>query len=321
MIVRDEARWLPISLATAQPFVDEIIIVDTGSTDDSVKIAESFGAIILHQPWDHHFSKAKNLALEKASKEWILVLDADEVILPEDFKKLKLLMGTGKADAYKLELRNYVKALEPGSVPCIASEATMGATAYRPIKLARLFKNKGYRYQHRVHEMIEPSVEASKGKLEDANIPVHHYGILTTTNLKHKQRYYAWLVFKQVQEDPKNVRSLFLAGQFKHDQRKLDEAFFYFKKITDIDPKYKNVWFMIAGVLLEMRKTDDAIIAYEQSITNNPDSPNAPQAINNLAVLYANAGRKQDAKTLLVVAMKKFPNDQNIKKNAERFLQ
>lgn len=319
MIVRDEAKWLPISLAGAQPFVDELVIVDTGSTDTSKEIAASFGATVFEQPWHDHFSDPKNLAISKATKDWILVLDADEVILPEDFKKLRALIDTTKADAFKLELRNYVKNAEPGTVACTPSQSTMNATAYRPIHLARLFRNKGYRYQYRVHEMIEPSIEAAKGKITATDIPIHHYGILVSTNLKHKMRYYAWLVFKQVHEDPNNARALYLAGQFRYEQRKLDDALEYFKKAAAIDPKYKNIWFSIGTLLLEMKKPTEAIPAYEQSVIHSPDSPNAPQAINNLAVLYANAGKRDDAKKLLAVAMKRFPNDTNIKKNAERF--
>lgn len=319
MIVRNEATWLPISLASAQPFIDELIVVDTGSTDTSKDIAKQFGATVLEQPWHDHFADPKNLALSSATKDWILVLDADEVILPEDFKKLRTLIDTAKADAFKLELRNYVKHAEPGTVSCAPSQATMNATVYRPTHLARLFRNKGYRYQYRVHEMIEPSIESAKGTIQPTNIPIHHYGILVSTNLKHKMRYYAWLVFKQVAEEPNNPRALYLAGQFRYEQRKLDDALAYFKKAASIDPKYKNIWFTIGTLLLEMKRVNEAIPAYEQSVIHNPDSGNAPQAINNLAVLYANAGKKDDAKKLLAVAVKRFPNDLNIKKNAERF--
>ncbi len=320
MIVKNEERWLEETLASVKPFVDEVIIVDTGSTDNSLEIAKGFDAKLVQVPWEHDFAKAKNVALENATKDWILVLDADERILPEDFEKLLKLIETTQADAFKLELRNYVKEAAPGCIACPPSGITLNSPAYRPIHLARLFRNnKAFRYAYRVHEMIEPSIEAAKGKILDAAIPVHHYGILFATNLKHKMRYYAWLVFKELEEHPNNVRALFLAGQFVQERGELVRALEYFTKASKIDPKYKNVWFSIANVFLEQRKNEQAMHAYEQSLIHNPDSPNAPQAVNNLAVLYANAGRNDDSRKILSAGLKRFPTNQVLKKNAERF--
>ncbi|HSU72501.1 MAG TPA: glycosyltransferase [Candidatus Binatia bacterium] len=320
MIVKNEEKWLPQCLEAAKPFVDEIIIVDTGSADTSIDIAKSFGATVIELPWDHDFATAKNAALEKATKDWILVLDADEKMTADDFKKLKYTIETAKADAFKLELRNYVQQAGLGCVSCIPSELTMRAHAYRPIRMVRLFRNrKEYRFENRVHELIEHRIEAAEGVIADANIPVHHYGILFA-NVKHKTRYYAWLTFKQLADDPENVRALYLAGQFMQEQNKIGKALEYYGKVVQLEPAYKNVWFTIANVLLSQKRVEDAIKAYEQSIVHNASSPNAPQAINNLAVLYANAGRKQDAKKLMELAVKRFPQDEAIRKNAERVL-
>lgn len=320
MIVRNEEKWLPQCLEAAKPFVDELIVVDTGSSDRTIDIAKGFGAIVIQVLWEHDFSKAKNAALDRATKDWILVLDADERILADDFKNLRALIDTAKADAFRLELRNYVPKASIGCVSCTPSEMTMQSRAYRPIRLVRLFRNrKDFRYEHRVHEMIDHRIEAAQGIIVDAGMPIHHYGILQATNLKHKMRYYAWLVMKELEEHPDNVRALFMAGQFHHEQGKLDQALGYFAKAAKLNPAYKNVWFTIAGIHVEQRAFELAMHAYEQSLLNNPDSPNAPMAINNLAVLYGNANRHDDARKLLEIALKKFPNDQNIRKNAERF--
>ncbi|MBI4145346.1 glycosyltransferase [Candidatus Woesearchaeota archaeon] len=320
MIVRNEEKWLSQCLDAAKPFVDEIIVVDTGSSDSTMDIARRFGATVVETPWEHDFSKAKNVALENATKDWILVLDADERVAAEDFKRLRTLMDASGVDAFRLELRNYVPKAGIGCVSCVPSDMTMQSRAYRPIKLVRLFRNmKGFRYEHRVHEMIENSIETAHGTISDGSIPIHHYGILHATNLRHKMRYYAWLVMKELEEHPDNVRALFMAGQFHHEQGKLDKALDHFMKAAKLSPPYKNVWFSIAGIHLEQHSFESAMHAYEQSLLNNPDSPNAPMAVNNLAVLYGNAGRHDDARKLLEIAVKKFPNDAAIRKNAERF--
>lgn len=85
-IVRNEAAKLERSLASLEGAVDEIIVVDTGSSDDTVKIAEAHGAQVFHFPWQDDFSAARNVSLSKATGDWILVVDADEYF-PEGMAK------------------------------------------------------------------------------------------------------------------------------------------------------------------------------------------------------------------------------------------
>ena len=82
MIVRDEESRLPACLESIRPAVDEIVIVDTGSTDRTVEIARSFGARVEVHPWQGDFSQARNIALELACGTWILYIDADERLRP-----------------------------------------------------------------------------------------------------------------------------------------------------------------------------------------------------------------------------------------------
>src|ERR1035437_8094177 len=78
MIVKNEARCLARCLRSVQAIVDEIVIVDTGSTDDTLQIARDFHARIFHFSWVDDFSAARNQALAKATGDWVLVFDADE---------------------------------------------------------------------------------------------------------------------------------------------------------------------------------------------------------------------------------------------------
>lgn len=82
MIVKNEAHRLQNCLDSVKPVVDEIVIVDTGSTDQTVKIAKQATPKVYHFHWCDDFAQARNYSLSKASGEWILVLDADEVLLP-----------------------------------------------------------------------------------------------------------------------------------------------------------------------------------------------------------------------------------------------
>ena len=92
MIVKDEGKFLEGCLESVKNFVDEIVIVDTGSTDNTIQIAEKFGAKVVKHNWDNSFSEARNVSLKHATKDWILVLDADERISEKDLAKIKELI-------------------------------------------------------------------------------------------------------------------------------------------------------------------------------------------------------------------------------------
>ncbi len=80
MIVKDEEKLLPNALASVKPWVDEIVVVDTGSVDRTVEIAFSFGAKVYHHPWEYDFAKHRNQSISYCTKDWVLILDADEEI-------------------------------------------------------------------------------------------------------------------------------------------------------------------------------------------------------------------------------------------------
>ncbi|MFN3533586.1 MAG: glycosyltransferase family 2 protein, partial [Candidatus Brocadia sp.] len=98
MIVKNEEKFLPQCLQSIKDAVDEVIIVDTGSTDKTVEIAKSFGARVYHHPWKNSFSEARNHSLSYATGDWILQIDADEALEQTDIPLLHKLIP---ADSYK----------------------------------------------------------------------------------------------------------------------------------------------------------------------------------------------------------------------------
>src|SRR5205085_1718017 len=102
MIARNEERFLPACLDAVRAAVDEIVLVDTGSTDRTVAIAESYGARVLHERWDDDFSAPRNVSLRAATGDWILVLDADEVVQPGGTAKIRELVQEPSASGYHL---------------------------------------------------------------------------------------------------------------------------------------------------------------------------------------------------------------------------
>jgi len=92
MIVRNEAERLPRCLASVRSLVDEMVVLDTGSTDDTVAIAQSLGATVPSAPWEDDFAAARNTALNHVTGEWVLVLDADETLAAEAIPLIQTVM-------------------------------------------------------------------------------------------------------------------------------------------------------------------------------------------------------------------------------------
>ena len=105
LIVRDEGANLGDCLASLQGFVDEIVVVDTGSADGTVAIAERHGARVFHRPWTGDFSAARNASLDEVTGEWVLYIDADERLVVPDREAADDLLRTALEIAFRIDFR------------------------------------------------------------------------------------------------------------------------------------------------------------------------------------------------------------------------
>jgi tetratricopeptide (TPR) repeat protein len=177
MIVRDEQEMLPLCLAAAALAVDEIIIVDTGSTDRTVEIARSFGATVLEREWTGSFSEARNASFDAATGDWLLYLDADEVLVEQDVDRLRALTGHTWREAFYLVETSYTGEAGDGT----------GLTH----NALRVFRNRpGYRFEGRIHEQIAHRLPTyAPGRIEQTSVRVEHYGYLgAVRDAKEKSR-------------------------------------------------------------------------------------------------------------------------------------
>jgi tetratricopeptide (TPR) repeat protein len=161
LIVRDEAEFIEDCLRSIEPHVDQIVVVDTGSVDNTIDIARRF-SVELHQfRWCNDFSAARNFALDQAKSDWILYIDADERLNVPDGVGLANLLSDRSKVGWQLRLHPRV-----------------GWTAYAEL---RLFRNNPYiRFQGVIHERIHPALEAfgcAHGlNVGDCGINLYHVG-------------------------------------------------------------------------------------------------------------------------------------------------
>ncbi|GMA56841.1 hypothetical protein GCM10025858_13440 [Alicyclobacillus sacchari] len=164
LITKDEEFTLSRCLESLTGVVDEIIVVDTGSKDKTVDIARDHGAKVYFHEWDGDFATARNAALERASGEYVLVIDADEFLDPMDKRHIRSKLLESRADGYLVGVVNYT-----------GTSARYQTSS--PVQVLRVFKN-GYRYSGSIHEQVLPAVIDSGGRIETLNLRIHHLGYL-----------------------------------------------------------------------------------------------------------------------------------------------
>ncbi len=166
MIVRDEEEMLPRCLGAVADAVDEVVVVDTGSVDRTIEIARSFGARVIRREWTGSFAEARNASFDAASGDWLMYLDADEVLVREDASRLRGLTGRTWCEAFLVSETNYTGELEDGI-----------AVTHNAL---RVFRNRAdYRFEGRLHEQIANRLPGYlPERLLHSGVRVEHYGYL-----------------------------------------------------------------------------------------------------------------------------------------------
>jgi hypothetical protein len=180
MIARDEAGCIADAIRSCDGVVDDIVVVDTGSTDGTVEIAKSLKARVFHQPWDDSFSKPRNFGLEQVRTKWVMVLDCDEKLGGESRQKV--------IDACRSDTVH-------GFIVNVIVHGPTGASPTRALRIGRA--DFGYRFCHRIHERVFPQAQSLTG----TQIVIDHFGYLYKPR-RAKAGFYTRLLELDVQDYP-----------------------------------------------------------------------------------------------------------------------
>lgn len=243
MIVKNEERYLPQCLDSVKDFVDEIVITDTGSVDSSKEICKKYTDKLYDYKWDDSFANARNNSLHKCTGDWIISLDADEVIPSGTFLYIYDLILNGKSDAYIFPIRNY-----------------MPDNTYSISTTTRLMRNKpGIEFRGRVHETVDKSLLELNCTFENATQPFIHYGYLKGVV---KTPFYRRLCMKALEDDPNNFEVYYNLGKiFFHDDKDYQKAVDYMSKAIELGGNHYLIFheLAVAKYYLFLSKHQDEI--------------------------------------------------------------
>src|SRR3989344_111894 len=275
LITKNEEKNLTACLSSIKDLADEIIVVDTGSKDKTKEIAQQFTGKVYDLAWSDDFSAARNESLKHAAGDWILVLDADEVIAQEDHQKIKEVINNWTISGYRVMTKNYSnQSSVQGWLPAKSEDKyAKDYSGWHPSFKVRLFqRNKNYSFVGEVHEMIDTSIENSVGKISLLKVPVHHYGL---GNSKEKIARYLELTTKKIKDDPEIAKAYFEAGIQYKELGNLLEAESFLRKSLRLDPQPFLPRINLALVLQKQGKLDLALENYKTVLTKNKDNAEA----------------------------------------------
>ncbi len=214
MIVKNEEEKLSKCLNSVKSICDEIVIVDTGSTDKTVELARQFGAKIIEKSWADSFSYARNISLSNATKPWIMWLDADDIVPEESVLKIKRIKDEFKLDsAFGFQIKN-------------TTDGVMGDI----FNQIRMFPNNSeIRFKYRVHEQVLPSIQKLNLKVFYTDVIVFHSGYHSAEAKIRKQKRNIVLLKKDIEENDNPVMLFTYAGTLV-DLGRDEESYVYYEQ-------------------------------------------------------------------------------------------
>ncbi|UHA75035.1 glycosyltransferase [Paenibacillus sp. 481] len=277
MIVRDEQHVLARCLQAASSVVSEIIIVDTGSVDDTLHIAAKYGALVHHHAWADDFATARNLSIEMATQPWILVLDADEVLDFDSWQPQLLLPLLADEQAF-----GYYVTCAHLSEPWFTDKERPATIATDMV--CRLFRNdKRIRFQGRIHEEAATAVAAiAPHALGWSQLCIWHDGY---TDIEIKRKRKSERNFRLIQlmliEEAANPVWPYAYGTEHFQLQQYDQALPWLLQAIEMicaepepHPGYaSDIWLKTVYAMQASGRSDTALQLANQALTYYPDYP------------------------------------------------
>lgn len=278
LIVKNEERNISRCIGSYKKIVDEIILVDTGSSDNTVKIARKLGAKIFYYKWDNNFSNARNYAINKAKGDWILFLDADEYFCDAlDINFLNMLK--------KYKERSDIDAVAFKHVNIDINTGEKCEEQY----LIRMFRNKkNIRYRNAIHEYIANNIgETVVDVIKDKNFIIYHTGY-SKDILKNKVERNLNLLIKGLKENNHTAMTYFYLSDCYLNLNQYSKCIEYAKKFLSTKQKTFGFdvkpYFNIINSMFSLNKNFDEINdIIDEAIC---EFPKHPEFYNFKARLY-----------------------------------
>jgi len=289
MIVRNEEAYIEACIQSAQSYVTEMIVCDTGSTDRTVEIAQSLGARVVRRTWTDDFAAARNYVLSLAAEPWILMLDADERLVPAETEEWEKLLCAEGQWGYYLRLISRLAPTDADQEGAAVTDA-----------VCRLFRNDArIRFVGIIHEECATAVAVLQGRpLEISSLTILHEGYRPdVVELRRKKERNARLLTKALAVNPSDPLLRYAAGTELLGAGRWPEAASWLQplagQLDDTCGFASDVYLKLSAAYRMAGHLDEAIAAAEAGLQRYADFPDLYEA---LAAVHM---ERDDARTAL----------------------
>lgn len=298
MIVKNEEKWIESCLINLKSLADEIIVVDTGSSDRTKEICVRHGVSLYDFEWTKDFSEARNFAIEKATQEWIFSFDADERIPFIEIQKTKDLLSEisdmNEIEAVRITRRDFVEDSNVSNfVPCQGEypDEERDQLGYYEERMVRIFRNREHiRWQGSLHELIDPSLE---GGIFESPVIFHHFGYLKEeVARKDKRKFYQEFGERKIANNPSDWKAHFDHGIEALGAKNLKKAVQFLARAKQLNSKFPVIDSNLGYALMELAKFREAHHILENAVIQFPQ--HADNHLN-LGVLLMRQNRYSEA--------------------------
>lgn len=311
MIVKNESLNIEKCISSIQNIADECIVIDTGSTDDTQDRAKNMGASVYSIDWPDDFANARNQAIAYASGDWILMLDADEWLSPDDGPIIRDLITRPGVWAYSVTFKTLSNDSTHIEWNADSFSEFPSITGWFPMVKTVLFRNDPkIRFSGAVHESIDPALTAHKLIRHDAPITPFHSGFIAPN--PQKNTYYIQLGLKKIQSEPNNPQAHFelaIHGILNEDT---GFAMPLLQRALELNPSFSRARMELALILQEIGQRQTAIHLLENGRIY---APTDPHYLNHLAAAWLQNGDYEHAQTLFDEIISRYPDYINALKN------
>jgi GT2 family glycosyltransferase/tetratricopeptide (TPR) repeat protein len=297
MIVRNSAMTLEVCLESVKPWVDEMVIVDTGSTDGTVEIAQRTGAFVYHYPWSESFASARNESLRHARGSWIFWMDSDDTISPENGQRLRTL-------SHRLVEDGTLGFVMQVHCPNNPDSPEDGMTVVDHVKMFRNLP--GLRFEGRVHEQILPAIRRIGGNVEWTDIFLVHSGAdhSNAGRIRKRERDLRLLQL-ELEDRPDHPFALFNLGMTLADMGKHEQAITAFEQSLAVsDPNESHVRKLYALMVSSFESLGQHVEAAAICLKGRQLFPDDPELLFREGVISQHSGRLLDAERAFLAVLK-----------------
>jgi len=299
MIVRDEERVLGDCLTSVKPWFDEIIVVDTGSTDRTIEIAEAAGAKVFHFPWIDDFSAARNESIKHATGDWVMWMDADDTLPAECGQKLHELLAMADNQTVGFLMQVHIPPA-PGEY---------GFTIVDHVKIFRNLPQ--LRFEGRIHEQILEAINRIGGRVERVPLHVVHSGYDYSPEGQQKKRQRDLVhLEKDLQDRPDHPFVLFNIGMTAYHLKDFEKAEQALRRCLELskprESTIRKVYAMLAGCRLERGDSAGAKELVEKGLSLYPHDP---ELLFRAGIIYGDSGDLQAAERSYLLLLNSHEQD------------